>query len=230
MTWLELHSNPETHLHSGSTLMLPAIIQHEESIVIMICDGLPSDRKHYAAIALTGAEAGVNFFAKIPHHIRDDGELLAGKIYDNCQAWFHISNPSLVSFACTEYPDGIVTWLNVKDINKRTKGWLRLEASKNGTLARGALIKFPASYPFEEEVVMMVCETSNTHSSLGLITITGYKAGINPYVAFPDLAQNVDDTVGAQWLYDNWQHWVWPEGSPDDVWILPEGLSANDLK
>ena len=29
---------------------------------------------------------------------------------------------------------------------------------------------------------------------------------------------------------DNWQHWVWPEGSPDDVWILPEGLNVNDLK
>ena len=77
---------------------------------------------------------------------------------------------------------------------------------------------------------MMVCEAPDTHASLALITITGCKAGINCYVAFPDSARNNDATVSAQWLYDNWQHWVWPEGSPDDVWILPEGLNVNDLK
>ena len=228
--WLGLQRNPEAHLHSGSALMLPASAQNEEGVIIMICDGPPSDRNYYAAIALTGADAGVNCCAKIPHHIYGDGELLAGKIYDNCQDWFHISNPSDVSFACTEYPDGIVTWLNAMDIKQRTKGWLRLEERKTIMLSRGSLVRFPASYPFEEEVVMMVCEAPDTHASLGLITITGYKAGFNCYVAFPDSARNNDATVSAQWLYDNWQHWVWPEGSPDDVWILPEGLNVNDLK
>ena len=108
--------------------------------------------------------------------------------------------------------------------------WLKLSEVKAAVISRGTLIKFTASYPFESKVVMMVCEAPHTRSSFGLITITGYKAGINCYVVLPDSARSEDATISTQWLYDNWQHWVWPESSPDDVWILPEGLSANDLK
>jgi hypothetical protein len=108
--------------------------------------------------------------------------------------------------------------------------WIKLSENKTLFVSRGSLTKFTSSYPFEDEVVMMVCESPHSRLSLGFITITGYKAGINCYVAFPDLARNDDATISAQWLYDNWQHWVWPEGSPDDVWILPEGLSADDLR
>ena len=108
--------------------------------------------------------------------------------------------------------------------------WLNLSKNKAAAISRGCLIKFAASYPFENEVIMMVCEAPHTRLSLGLMTISGYKAGINCYVVFPDSARNEDATISAQWLYDNWQHWVWPEGNPDDVWILPEGLSAVDLK
>lgn len=107
--------------------------------------------------------------------------------------------------------------------------WLKLSEVKAASISRGSLIKFTASYPFESEVVMMVCEAPHTRSSFGLITITGYKAGINCYVVFPDSARSDDAMIPAQWLYDNWRHWVWPESSPDDVWILPGGLNADEL-
>ncbi len=108
--------------------------------------------------------------------------------------------------------------------------WIRLSENKSTVISRGSLIKFTASYPFENEVIMMVCEAPHSRSSLGLITITGYKAGINCYVVFPDAARSDEAAICNQWLYDNWQHWVWPESSPDDIFILPEGLSAGDLK
>ena len=108
--------------------------------------------------------------------------------------------------------------------------WIRLSENRAASISRGSLIRFAASYPFENEVIMMVCEAPHSRSSLGLITITGYKAGINCYMVFPDSARSDEATIYAEWLYSNWQHWVWPESSPDDVFILPEGLSTDDLR
>jgi hypothetical protein len=233
MHWSKLKNDLNAPLGRGSALMVPPFNLNEEGMIIMICEAPAPDRKCFAAIALTGADAGVNCLVKIPHSIYYDdnvGEFLAAKLYDNWRAWFQTGNRDDVSIACTDYPDGVVTSLHATDIKQGAKGWLRLEESKTISLTRGALVRFPASYPFEEEVVMMVCEAPHNRSSLGLITITGYKAGINCYVAFPDSTLNESATISAQWLYDNWQHWVWPEGSPDDVWILPEGLNADDLK
>ena len=80
--------------------------------------------------------------------------------------------------------------------------WLKLSEVKAAVISRGTLIKFTASYPFESKVVMMVCEAPHTRSSFGLITITGYKAGINCYVVLPDSARSEDATISTQWLYD----------------------------
>jgi hypothetical protein len=230
MHWLKLKSNQDTSIGSGSALMVPPTTSNEEGMIIMICEAPSPDRSCFAVMALTGADKGVNCLVKIPHLMYYDGELLAGKIYDNWQAWFQMGNPDEVLFACTEYPDGIVARLEAVDIKEKTKGWLRLKESRTIPLARGALVKFPAWHPFEEEVVMMVCDSLLGNYTLGLITISGYHAGFNCHSNFPDSTRNESATIAAQWLYDNWQHWVWPEGSPDDVWILPEGLKVDELK
>jgi hypothetical protein len=67
----------------------------------------------------------------------------------------------------------------------RVTEWEKLVDTKKDSLRRGALIKFPASHPFEGMVVMMVWQEFGKALPMGLITITGYKAGINPYVTFP---------------------------------------------
>lgn len=108
--------------------------------------------------------------------------------------------------------------------------WLQLSLNKELRLSRGSLLRFRASYPFEDEVIMMICEAPDTRSSLGLMTISGYKAGINCYVVFPDMARRDDATISAHWLCENWCQWVWPEGSLDEVWVLPEGLVVSALK
>ena len=57
------------------------------------------------------------------------------------------------------------------------KDWKKLVDSKSKNFSRSTLIKFPSTYPFEKEVIMMIAEAPNK-DSLCLITITGYKAGI----------------------------------------------------
>jgi hypothetical protein len=197
----------------------------------MICEA-PDDRNYFALMPLTGVSVGVNCIARIPHHRFDNGALLAGLIHENWHSWFQLKgNIEDVSFARHVYQEGVGTGLNAIDIQQRTTGWLRLAENKTIMLSRGALLRFPASYPFEDEVVMMVCDAPHDPKTLGLITISGYKAGINCYVAFPDDFHAFDThQLRGNCLYDNWQNWVWPEGSPDDAWILPGGLNANDLK
>lgn len=106
--------------------------------------------------------------------------------------------------------------------------WEKLVSYSCLSLHRGDLLKFPASYPFEDEVVMMVCEGRGGSMSRCLITITGYKAGINCYQALPDECITENCFVDVKWLVENWNKWVWPEGDVNDVSVR-EGLSASEL-
>lgn len=107
----------------------------------------------------------------------------------------------------------------------KLKKWKKLVELTANSFSRGTLIKFPAEYPFEKEVIMMISESPDG-KGLCLITITGYKAGINCYQKFPELDIQVE--IKATWLLDNWNKWVWPEGDVNDVWIH-DTLQANDL-
>ena len=96
--------------------------------------------------------------------------------------------------------------------------WSKLIDFNEQSLQRGYLLKFKSHYPFEDEVIMMVCEGG--HSQKGLITISGYKAGINMYVLFPEEAN--PDGLSTEWLIKNWTQWVWPEGDVNSVFVRPE--------
>lgn len=92
------------------------------------------------------------------------------------------------------------------------------------------MLKFGAKHPFEENVALMVCENRGGDRPYGLITITGHKAGINPYVAFP-LDCRVDETsigLSTKWLIANWENWVWPDGHVADVFVRG-ALQASEL-
>lgn len=80
--------------------------------------------------------------------------------------------------------------------------WKRLIDVSNDDIMRGSLLKFNSDYPFEQEVVMMFCEVPSGLGKFGLITITGNKAGINPYFIFPD--DIVNENKIKDWLVYNW--------------------------
>lgn len=105
--------------------------------------------------------------------------------------------------------------------------WEKLQASSEGELRRGTLIKFSAKLPFEENVIMMICDVPIRERTKGLITVTGYKAGINPFVAFPKEA-DCEAGVSRKWLQENWCKWVYEESDLNDVYIRGE-LGADEL-
>lgn len=108
--------------------------------------------------------------------------------------------------------------------------WKRLIDMPDLVLQRGFLLKFPAQYPFEGSVVMMVSgypDEGNRLGSASLMTITGYNAGVNPYVLFPPEVREFG-ALNARWLIDNWNKWVWPEGNVNDV-LVRESLTAAEL-
>ena len=105
--------------------------------------------------------------------------------------------------------------------------WIPLKTHGAALLPRGTLFKFPAGYPFEPFVVMMLCEVDG---SLGLIAITGYKAGIRPTVVFPDegVPSGPGGGVDPQWLVANWTARVWEDSNLEEV-LVHEPLTVEHL-
>ncbi|MBR8070652.1 hypothetical protein KDW23_09240 [Burkholderia cenocepacia] len=104
--------------------------------------------------------------------------------------------------------------------------WKKLTESAGSTVKRGTLLRFAAGDSFESHVVMMVCEAPDQLERLGLMAISGYKAGINCYVVFPE--QSGSDCISTQWLIDNWQMWVWSNGDVNEVEVR-EPLNALEI-
>lgn len=107
------------------------------------------------------------------------------------------------------------------------KKWEKLVNSEKINLQRGDLLRFSAGQPFEDHVIMMICESPNKSGELGLITISGYKAGINCYVEFPSESRG-SIGISSPWLIKNWQSWVWPDGDVQNVEIR-DALDASDI-
>jgi|LakMenEpi03Aug12_release.lakeMendotaPanAssembly.Ray.scaffolds.fasta_scaffold2509712_1 hypothetical protein len=103
--------------------------------------------------------------------------------------------------------------------------WIKLTEFFDGTLYRGDLIKFPSKYPFENEVVMMIAE-SPCQTGLCLITITGYKAGINCFQIFP--TSEIENKISGSYLISNWSKWVYPECLVEDV-MVRSSLEVKDF-
>lgn len=105
--------------------------------------------------------------------------------------------------------------------------WEPLISSSLVELERGHLLRFRAGYPFEDEVVMMVCEEANSAGKgRSLMTISGYKAGINCYVTFP--RELMTKGLSREWLIGNWSNWVVPGGDIESVHVRTN-LSSNEL-
>jgi hypothetical protein len=108
--------------------------------------------------------------------------------------------------------------------------WKKLAQLQAEMLWRGSLFAFSATYPFEEKVVLMLCDHQMGEEPFDFVTITGAKAGINPYVILPKqcLFDGNTHAVSTEWLKENWTKWVWPDGNIDEVWFRPP-LSVADI-
>lgn len=110
------------------------------------------------------------------------------------------------------------------------KKWIKLVDCEETEFWRGMLLCFSASYPFEDKVVMMLSQHRMGEEPFDLVTITGHKSGINPYVVFPKESQISSDklALSKEWLIQNWTKWVWPDGDVNDVWVS-DSLEVSEV-
>jgi Immunity protein 45 len=96
--------------------------------------------------------------------------------------------------------------------------WTPLTHYQNEVIPRGALLKFITPTNVDNEQVLMVCEEAGTSGAgKGLISITGYKAGITYYVVFP--CEAIENGLQKSWLIKNWSRWVCADCDIRDVLI-----------
>ncbi|TDY88454.1 Imm45 family immunity protein [Herbaspirillum huttiense] len=110
--------------------------------------------------------------------------------------------------------------------------WVKLIDCTDEYLVRGTLLKFPAKYPFESTVVLMLCEqrAESENWPHALVTITGHKAGINPLQLLPSecTTNPAGAAVSRTWLIDHWSHWCYPDCDVENVWAR-RPLAADEL-
>lgn len=89
--------------------------------------------------------------------------------------------------------------IKLKDIGKQAfgRGWI-FRCNK-------------AEYPYESRVDFMLREDQNSPSKYSLIVISGSKAGCT-LVQLPEDSIILNLGIGKQWLIDNWEKWVYPDG------------------
>lgn len=103
--------------------------------------------------------------------------------------------------------------------------WQRLlTISDDLTIARGAIMRLPAKWPFEPIVDFMYVDAPNEVDGVFggglLVCVTGYKAGLRE-LALPHVAVNSSPHgIKAKWLKENWEEWVYADCSVEDVWAI----------
>jgi hypothetical protein len=97
--------------------------------------------------------------------------------------------------------------------------WIRLIDFKEDHIRRGSLLRFPAQYPYESIVELMVFEANDSERGLGLMVSSGYKAGLT-LVILPFESRPEDKSgLMTQWLVNHWQTWVYPKTNVNEVWL-----------
>lgn len=236
MNWLKIDEHKDIRLERGSLLKLPTSSPSGGEVVMLVCDS-PRGKLQLGLIPITGDKAGHNYFVMFPEDLLYKSRFItAGMVYDNWDEWI---GPDYLRESAFILREGLgaqdlagIRHHSIIDSSSdiRRINWAKLSENKEIALSRGSLVRFSASYPFEDEVVMMLCNSARRERAIGLITISGYKAGFNCYTTFPEQVRNADGSITAGLIYDNWATWIWPDWSPDSAWILQGGLRVEDLQ
>lgn len=105
---------------------------------------------------------------------------------------------------------------------------MRLIDYKKTAIARGAIFRLPAIYPYEKWVDFMLFETQDDERPYGLIVSSGFKAGLF-LVKLP--IESISDEghgLSKEWVINNWAKWIYPECNVEDVHIL-DGYVATPI-
>ncbi|WP_074900766.1 Imm45 family immunity protein [Pseudomonas simiae] len=87
-------------------------------------------------------------------------------------------------------------------------------------LPRGAVLRFPATWPYEDFVDALLVSLPDDNTGHTLVIATGHKAGLVLIHLPKECECQQSRSVSKQWLIDNWSKWVYPECRAEDVYIL----------
>lgn len=105
--------------------------------------------------------------------------------------------------------------------------WIKLIDFEGDHICRGSILRFPAKWPYENIVDFMVFDPLDSDKGMGFIVSSGYKGGLISVILPKESDLNL--SISAKWLKNNWNHWVYPECNLSDVYLcegyqVPENL------
>ena len=116
--------------------------------------------------------------------------------------------------------------------DKKMSDWKKLIDASEDSLWRGTVLRFPASYPFEDTVDFMLLDDFNSESGFSLVCTSGYKAGLfEGRLPNEAKAQGKVSAISVKWLIRNWNKWVFPVNDIKDIYFIknypePEKINA----
>ncbi|MBR6027194.1 MAG: hypothetical protein IK065_06330 [Neisseriaceae bacterium] len=116
-------------------------------------------------------------------------------------------------------------------------------------LARGAVFRLPAQWPYENFVDFMILEASPAFKwqidgnipTFALTASTGYHGGhlfgIIPNEAIVDVDEEiatkynlkVAQVLKTDWFIENWNKWIYPDCKVEEVYVIPQGYESESL-
>ncbi|MEZ5986119.1 MAG: Imm45 family immunity protein [Hyphomonas sp.] len=99
--------------------------------------------------------------------------------------------------------------------------FVKLIEAERDEIWAGTVLRFPAQAPFEDSADFMLFFDVHAESGFSLVCTTGSKAG-NLEARLPKaaLASGKVRAIDRRWLIENWQAWIYPDTSVDQVQIL----------
>jgi hypothetical protein len=85
---------------------------------------------------------------------------------------------------------------------------------------RGTVFRFPAKWPYESMVDLMLFSNPYEERPHGLIVTTGHKAGLVLVLLPRESTHPEGDAVSAAWLVSEWSKWIYPDCAVADVHVM----------
>lgn len=109
--------------------------------------------------------------------------------------------------------------------------FVKLCKASDENIWAGTIFRFPAHLPFEPIVDFMLYFDVHSESGFSLVCTSGGKAGnYEGWLPKTALASGNVKAVSRNWLIKNWQDWIYPHTSIDDILMLahyPEPISVK---
>lgn len=97
------------------------------------------------------------------------------------------------------------------------------DSSAGKSLRVGTAFRLTHFGPAAAPTLLMICSRSTQDSDLSLIVVGGHKRG-STLLLFPQPSYSSAFGIAREWLVENWNNWVDPDSSPEDVEVISDLL------